>query len=207
MSTEPLDHRALQGRADSPNPVPRRRRRSVLAIRGARGGRFGQAARMLPQSRSFRCVRCGAPHDGPPRAYTVNEPAGWEVTAGRSSCRWGELFEEQAILHGPEGEEAWFIRGNIEIPVEDGTRLTYTVWLSVSQQNFERAHELWLDERRAQEPPFFAWLWSDLPGYPPTRQLKTMPTTVHPGSGRSSSSSQLIIRCRLSSAAASRPSG
>jgi hypothetical protein len=87
----------------------------------------------------------------------VNEPAGWEVTADPSSRRWGELFGEQAILHGPEGEEAWFIRGNIEIPVEDGTQLTYTAWLSISQQNFDRAHELWLDERRVQEPPYFAW--------------------------------------------------
>jgi hypothetical protein len=111
----------------------------------------------------------------------VNEPAGWEVTADPSSRRWGELFEEQAILHGPEGEEAWFIRGNIEIPVEDGTRLTYTVWLSISQQNLERAHELWLDERRVQEPPYFAWLWADLPGYPPTRQLKTMLHNRPPG--------------------------
>jgi hypothetical protein len=111
----------------------------------------------------------------------VNEPAGWGVTADPSSRRWGELFEEQAILHGPDGEEAWFIRGNIDIPVHDDTSLTDTVWLSVSQRNFERARELWLDERRVHELPYFAWLWADLPGYPPTRELKTLLHSRPPG--------------------------
>jgi hypothetical protein len=114
----------------------------------------------------------------------VNEPAGWGVTADPSSRRCGELFEEQAILHGPDSEEAWFIRGNIDIPVHDGTWLTYTVWLSVSQRSYERAHQLWLDERRVHEQPYFAWLWADLPGYPPTRELKTLLHTRPPGQRR-----------------------
>ena len=73
------------------------------------------------------------------------------------------------------------MRGNVEIPIEGGGDLAYTVWVSLSRENFYRGGELWLDDRRVDEPPYFGWLWVDLPGYPPTRQLKTNVHTRPPG--------------------------
>ena len=108
-----------------------------------------------------------------PRAYLVAEPAGWDVTRDPSSRRWGEVFEEQAILHGPDGEEGWFVRGNIDIPVQDGGQLVFTVWVSLSRENFERAHAAWTNEARVNEPAYFGWLTVELPGYPSTLNLKT----------------------------------
>jgi hypothetical protein len=130
---------------------------------------------------TFRCVACGETHEGPPRAYLIAEPAGWEVTRDAKSRRWGELFDEQAILHGPDGEEGWFIRGNVEIPVEDGGLLVFTVWVSLSRESFERAHALWMDASRVDEPPYFGWLTAELPGYPSTLNLKTNVHSRPPG--------------------------
>lgn len=122
---------------------------------------------------TFECARCGGRHPGPPRSYFVAEPEVRADTRDPTTRRWGELFDEQAILHGVDGEEAWFVRGNIEIPVEDGGSLTYTVWVSLSRENFERLHDLWASPERLEEPAHFGWLSVALPGYPSTVNPKT----------------------------------
>jgi len=67
-----------------------------------------------------------------------------------------------------------FIAGNIEIPIkESNERLTFTVWVSLSDKNFQRASLLWEKTGRESEPPYFGWLSSRLPGYPETVNLKT----------------------------------
>jgi hypothetical protein len=91
------------------------------------------------------------------------------------------VFDEQAILHGPDGEEGWFVRGNVEIPVDDGGILVFTVWISLSRENFERAHDLWANAARVHEPPYFGWLTVALPGYPSTLNLKTNVHSRPPG--------------------------
>jgi hypothetical protein len=104
---------ALLSRRASSAYLPISRPGLCTRIRRATAARSGQCVQVPSRSPSFICARCGGSHDGPPRAYAVNEPAGWGVTADPSSRRWGELFEEQAILHGPDSEEAWFIRAVI----------------------------------------------------------------------------------------------
>lgn len=95
------------------------------------------------------------------------------MTRDPASRRWGGVFEEQAFLHGPNGEEGWFLRGNIEIPIDDGGTLVFTVWVSLSQEKFERAGALWDDPARVQEPPYFGWLSVSCPATPSTHNLKT----------------------------------
>ena len=132
-------------------------------------------------STQFRCAWCGELHDGPPRSYVVAEPAGWEITRDPASRCWGEINDEQAILHGPDGEEGWFLRGNVDLPVEDGDGFNFTVWVSLSRENFERSGDLWLDPKRVNEPPYFGWLMVELPGYPSTLRLKTNVHSRPPG--------------------------
>ena len=47
------------------------------------------------------------------------------------------------------------------------------VWVSLSEKNFRRYLDLWDDDRCADEPPYFGWFCSRLPGYPDTLHLKT----------------------------------
>lgn len=69
-------------------------------------------------------------------------------------------------MHGPGGPERWFLRGNLEIPIhDDGGPLAFTVWVSVSESDWERAGELWSDPGRVNEPARAGQLTAWLPTY------------------------------------------
>jgi hypothetical protein len=71
-------------------------------------------------------------------------------------------------------ESAFFIFANIELPIIDSPdRFVWSVWVSLSMQNFLRARELWHQPGREMEPPYFGWLNSSVPTYPETLNLKT----------------------------------
>lgn len=124
----------------------------------------------------YRCRTCGEIHDLPPLSWSFAEPAGWGATRNRSTHLYGELFDEQAIVHGPTSS-GFYLRANIRIPVVDAEEvLTLTVWVSIGEDDFERAHQLWNDPRRVTEPPYFAELCNRIPGYPDTWHL---PALVH----------------------------
>ena len=75
-------------------------------------------------------------------------------------------------------EAHFFIRGRIEIPIIGSDELfCWNVWTSVSEQNFIRVNERWNDERRGEEPAYFGWLQTQLPGYADTLNIKTMAHT------------------------------
>ncbi len=56
-------------------------------------------------------------------------------------------------------------------------RFSWDVWVSLSDRNFERTCELWEQNGRESEPPYFGWLSTALPGYPETVNLRTMVQT------------------------------
>lgn len=81
-----------------------------------------------------------------------------------------ELSSDQCVIQG----QAFFMRGTIEIPVTDlGETLSWGVWVSLSPEKYARAGELWETPGRENEPPYFGWLSTALPTYPPTINLKT----------------------------------
>jgi len=122
------------------------------------------------------CDCCGVEIPELPRAYAVPTPDAWE-----SSERDGadsHLLDELCVVQTPDGDRHFFIRGNIEIPVRgEDAPLVYTVWVSLSPANFERAVTRWQDPNRTEEPPYFGWLSNRLPGYPDTAQVKTLVRT------------------------------
>lgn len=70
--------------------------------------------------------------------------------------------------------EHFFVVGNLELPVKDSDQVfSWDIWVSLSEENFGRAYELWEDPSREEEPPYFGWLSSSLPMYPETLSLKT----------------------------------
>jgi len=68
----------------------------------------------------------------------------------------------------------FFVKGLIQIPVVDmNETFGWGVWVSLSEKNFRRLTELQGDAYLLDEPPYFGWLSSRIPGYPDTLNLKT----------------------------------
>jgi hypothetical protein len=130
---------------------------------------------------TFVCTCCGKDIGDVPRGWSRPAPDYW---GGDDAGDESFLDEELCYIDVPTlGEQHFFIRGNIEIPVHgDGEEgLVYTVWASLSPANFRRAVERWGDPDRVKEPPYFGWLSTHLPGYPETLSLKTHVHTREPG--------------------------
>jgi len=118
---------------------------------------------------TWRCSRCGAEHEGLPLDWAFDAPAYWD--GGRSPDDW--LSDDLCVWTDDDGNSAYFVRGVLPIPVTDsGEVFAYGVWSSLSERSFGRIHDLWDDDARASEPPYFGWLSNDLLGYPPTLGLQ-----------------------------------
>ena len=122
--------------------------------------------------------------DPAPFRWYFPTPSGWSRTEDPASGVWGELFEEQAVAHGPRGS-GFYMRGNLRIPVLGrGPDVVLTVWVSLSGDDFQRAHLLWDEPGRVDEPPYAARLCNRIPGYPDTwhlpAEVKTQPVGKRP---------------------------
>jgi hypothetical protein len=118
---------------------------------------------------SYRCRSCGELHAdlpdfafGAPLHYTQISPADRDAKA--------VLTTDTCSI----AEEDFFVRGCLEIPVHGRPEpFTYGVWVSLSREHYERFLELYEEEDRICEGPWFAWLCNSIPGYPETLLLKT----------------------------------
>lgn len=111
-------------------------------------------------------------------AFLFDAPAAWDPEIHAASER-SALSSDQCVIE----EEQWFLRGLLTLPVAGSETpseddLVFGVWLSVSEGTFDRAVELWEEERRVRDPAYPGWLANDIPGFPPTvgllARLKTM---------------------------------
>jgi hypothetical protein len=128
---------------------------------------------------TFRCGGCEGEHVGPPLAYGAAAPYGWERSLDDFE---GVLSGEQAVLFNDGLPFAWFMKGNIEIPIRETDEVfVWTVWVSLSGQSFDACVERWDAPDRADDPARFGWLWTELPVYATCFQLKTMMHTRAPG--------------------------
>jgi hypothetical protein len=116
----------------------------------------------------FVCRTCGAFRAEMPRLLAVPAPAAWEALPESERHR-GHLTDDQCII-----DDTWFFMlGRLELPVHDGGEpFTWMTWVSLSEGNFLRASELWQTRGREREPPYFAWIQSQLPYPVPTLNLK-----------------------------------
>jgi hypothetical protein len=81
------------------------------------------------------------------------------------------LSSDQCVIKG----EWFFVHGLIQIPVLDtGENFSWGVWVSLSEENYQRMADLWETPGRESEPPYFGWLSTHLPIYSlTTLNLKT----------------------------------
>lgn len=118
----------------------------------------------------FRCTGCGEWHDELPMSFGATAPFWYDAIAPEERGRRAEISSDQCILDGKH----YFVRGCLELPVVDGPEpFVWGVWVSLSEASFQRMSELWETPGREQEPPYFGWLSTSLPGYPETVNLKT----------------------------------
>lgn len=104
-------------------------------------------------------------------SFHAAAPGAWNAIPESERSTRALLSDEQCEID----EKFFFVKGLIEIPVHgiDET-FTWGVWVSLSRANYERACDLWSQPGRESEPPYFAWLSSELaPLYPSTLNLKT----------------------------------
>jgi hypothetical protein len=121
----------------------------------------------MPSTFEFRCHRCGEQHTGLP-GWHFAEPA-HNVPAAERDARVS-LTDDGCTIDDRE----FYVKGLLEIAVrETDHAFTWGVWLSLSEQSFERYCVLFKDERRAAGESFFGWLCNRLPGYPDTLLLRT----------------------------------
>lgn len=118
---------------------------------------------------TFSCSFCSELHDGPPLGYGTHAPVYWN--ADFTEQQGNVLGEEQCVIAG----EHFFVRARLVLPIKDADgEFDWGVWVSLSEANFHRSSALWDKPERVEEPPYFGWLSTALPGYEPTTvNLKT----------------------------------
>ncbi|WP_226163456.1 DUF2199 domain-containing protein [Hymenobacter terricola] len=126
----------------------------------------------------FTCSRCGEYHGELPMCFGAGFPDYYFSVPPDERENRVELTESLCVID----ESHFFIRARIEIPVIDSDEVfCWNVWTSLSEANFRRTNEVWDDPERVNEPAYFGWLQTTIPGYPETLNIKTMLHTQEPG--------------------------
>ena len=118
----------------------------------------------------YFCHVRGEHHTELPLSYRIPAPADWLALSPAQRQSRAVLSSDQCIIDN----KSFFLAGNIDIPiVGEAEAFTWTLWISVTEKDFNRVSELWEKEVRETEPPFWGRLRTSLPCYPPTLNLKT----------------------------------
>lgn len=126
---------------------------------------------------TWKCHLCGATEGEAPLCFGTEAPWREMVPQGEFDRRV-DLTADQCVVD----EAAFFIRGHIEIPVHGQPEtLAFSVWSSLSERSFLHMSERWLCADRADDPPYFGWLSTDILVYPETINLKLSVQSRAPG--------------------------
>lgn len=111
----------------------------------------------------YNCSTCGEFHSGLPFSCGWLAPAPYFDIPEAERENRTLLSTDQCIID----DEHFFVLGRLEIPVLDGEEnlFSWNVWVSLSEENFERMSELWETRGREKEPPYLGWLSTKLPCY------------------------------------------
>jgi len=126
----------------------------------------------MPIGTGFNCSRCDEQHGELPLSYGALAPAYWHD--GLEGNPGSVLGDEQCVIGG----ELFFVRALLVLPILDlEEEFEWGVWVSLSESTFARVDELWTNQERVKEPPYFGWLATELPIYEPT--TLNLKTNVH----------------------------
>jgi hypothetical protein len=120
--------------------------------------------------KGYTCRVCGEYHDTMPLSYVADAPALWYTIPEQEREARAALTTDTCIID----DQHFFVLGNVELPIVDSDQVfLWTVWVSLSQGNYERTLALWEQSGRESEPHYFGWISTSLPVYPETLNLKT----------------------------------
>jgi hypothetical protein len=126
----------------------------------------------------YTCITCGAYHDERPTCWKFDAPAAVGDLSDAEVAARVDQGSDQCVLDG----EHFFILGNLDVPIRGSDEfLRWSVWSTLSRENFERAVELWEAPGRENEPPYFSWLSNQIPGYPASVSIKALVHTASVG--------------------------
>lgn len=129
----------------------------------------------------WQCASCGQPHEGLATVFGTDSPDLW-ANASEGERAGGELNDDLCTIT-LDGRRHFFIRGALELPVDDPRleSFTWSVWVSLSERSWETTLEHWDDPHRADLPAMFGWLSTALPYEKPTIAIGTHVHTREPG--------------------------
>ncbi|MBX3505607.1 MAG: DUF2199 domain-containing protein [Parvibaculum sp.] len=119
---------------------------------------------------TWTCRCCGKRYETLPLDFATDAPASWLALSERDREERTRISADVCIVD----DKDIFIRGCLEIPILDHPeKFTWGLWVSVSEQSYERIVELWGGSVPDNEPPKFGWLCNSVGIYPPAVGLKT----------------------------------
>jgi hypothetical protein len=120
---------------------------------------------------TYKCSCCGQIYDELPLCFGSDYPDYYFSVSPDEREKRIELRESLCVVD----EEHFFHRGRLTIPIIDhNENLIFNVWTSVSAENFGKRVDLWNDQNRIKEEPYFGWLQTTVPTYGDTLNIKTI---------------------------------
>lgn len=121
----------------------------------------------MSKSYSFKCITCGEMHLGIPD-FGFDAPYHYYALSEEERAQEAELTSDVCIIR----DTGTFVRAVLNLPIQGTDEdISYGVWVSLSQDSFNRYAELYDCREEIREGPFFRWLCNRIPGYPDTLEL------------------------------------
>lgn len=140
-------------------------------------GRVRRSSLGGSQKMGWKCSICGVEHDEVPDCFGIEAPWRALVTDDDFDARV-ELTADYCIVD----DETFFVRGHIQIPIHGNPNpLAFSVWSSLSRENFLHMADRSDAVDRANDKPYFGWLCSPVPVYPGTIHLRLSVQSRPPG--------------------------
>ncbi len=138
----------------------------------------------------WKCGSCEEWHTGPCLDFGHVSPHYWSEEHEKAS-RFAGLLPSWSLNHGKTflnedfcaiDNENFFVRGLIQLPIIGTSQhFCWGVWGSLSRENFKLLLIKDNDSKRAELPPMFSWLSSQISEYPDTLSLKMYAHVQKPG--------------------------
>lgn len=107
----------------------------------------------------YHCRSCGKVHDALPLTFGPDAPAYWYGLSESDRRERADLSSDRCVIDG----EHFFIRGRLELPIVGSDQcFSWLVWTTLSRDDFLRTTDLWSQQGRETEPPYFGWLSTEL---------------------------------------------
>lgn len=125
----------------------------------------------------YLCPVCRKLHDISKLKLSAHAPDFWDPEEHEDNDQCA-LTTEQCYINN----RVFFIHGNLDIPIQESQKVfTWSVWTTLSRNDFTHISKRWDDNDRFNIGPNFGWLSTALPGYPDTVNLKCMVRHQRPG--------------------------